>query len=109
MTTGANDSDPPPRYDTQNTSESTMKAASSGSAPGPRYLYYRVYSPDGAIPSKTAFDPRNPYVGCITASSIPPPHNGKSLKRCLVKAEDFTDPDGSRTLLYTSPRRSLRS
>ncbi|KAJ6566798.1 hypothetical protein B0H19DRAFT_895175, partial [Mycena capillaripes] len=63
-------------------------------------VYYRVYSPDGAIPSNTAFDTHNPFVGRIAARSVPPPHNAKSLKRCLIERENFTDPDGSRTALY---------
>ncbi|KAJ7491366.1 hypothetical protein B0H11DRAFT_2008826 [Mycena galericulata] len=103
MTTGTNDSAPPPGYNPQNTSETKkLEAAGSGSAPGARYVYYRVYSLNGAIPSKTALNPGNPFMGRITARSIPPPHTVTSLKRCLVKAENFTDPDGSRMVLYPS-------
>jgi len=103
MTTDASDSNPPPAYDAQNVSETKKEADAACSRPEPRYVYYRVYSRDGAIPSKTAFDPRNPFVGRVTARSIPPPHNATSLKRCLVKGENLTDPDGSRTVLYRSP------
>ncbi|KAF8146516.1 hypothetical protein K438DRAFT_1869167 [Mycena galopus ATCC 62051] len=105
MTNDANDSKPPPPYNADKMSD-TKKEPATGSKPEPRYLYYRVYSPDGAIPSKTAFDPRNPFIGRIAARSVPPPHNATSLKRCFVKAENITDPDGSRTLLYQSPDAS---
>ncbi|KAJ6554297.1 hypothetical protein B0H19DRAFT_1262678 [Mycena capillaripes] len=99
MTT--DDSSPPPAYDAQKMSEPKKETGTTGSAPESlRYVYYRVYSPDGAIPSKTAFEPRNPFVGRIPARSVPPPHNVTSLKRCLAKAENFADPDGSRTVLY---------
>ncbi|KAJ7260512.1 hypothetical protein B0H12DRAFT_1231784 [Mycena haematopus] len=66
-------------------------------------VYYRVYIPDGAIPAKTAYDPRNPFLGRIAATSVPPPHNAKTLKRCFVNAEKIADPDGSRTVLYSNP------
>ncbi|KAJ6469304.1 hypothetical protein C8R45DRAFT_1016629 [Mycena sanguinolenta] len=49
--------------------------------------YYRIYTPDGAVPSKTAFDPRNPYLGRIAVTSVPPPHKVGSLQRRLVAAE----------------------
>ncbi|KAJ7626841.1 hypothetical protein FB45DRAFT_920175 [Roridomyces roridus] len=54
------------------------------------YVHYRVYTTDGPIPSKTAFDPRNPYIGRIAATSVPPPHNTASLKRCMAKAEGIS-------------------
>ncbi|KAF7351636.1 hypothetical protein MSAN_01596200 [Mycena sanguinolenta] len=76
------------------------EAKTEPTASEPRYLYYRVYCPDGAIPSKTAFNPRNPYVGRILAKSIPPPHNATTLKRCLLRTENLTDPHGQRTQLY---------
>ncbi|KAK7017814.1 hypothetical protein R3P38DRAFT_2985545 [Favolaschia claudopus] len=68
----------------------------------PRYLYYSVFTPDGAIPVKPVFDPANPYVGRITARSVPPPHIVKSLQRCLLNAERFSDPELLRTELYLS-------
>lgn len=66
-------------------------------------VYYRIYAPDGAIPSKSAFDSSNPFVGRITARSVPPPHNVTLLKRCFVKTENFSDPAGLRTVLYLNP------
>jgi hypothetical protein len=63
-------------------------------------VYYRIYDPDGAIVSKSAFDPGNPFLGRITARSVPPPHTVISLKRCIVKAENIQDPGGIRTRLF---------
>ncbi|KAJ6594353.1 hypothetical protein B0H19DRAFT_1095133 [Mycena capillaripes] len=67
----------------------------------PRYVYYRVYAPDGAIPSRTASDRGNPFVGRIKATSVPPPHNVLSLKRTLGETESLPDPTGSRTSIYS--------
>ncbi|KAJ7276931.1 hypothetical protein C8J57DRAFT_1310733 [Mycena rebaudengoi] len=69
----------------------------------PRYVYYRVYAPDGAIPSKTAPDPTNPLVGRIKATSVPPPLNAASLKRTLAQAEGMADLMGLRSDLYRLP------
>ncbi|KAF7351638.1 hypothetical protein MSAN_01596400 [Mycena sanguinolenta] len=99
MTHNASDSKPPPPYDARNMSEAKTEPAVSV----PRYVYYRVYCPDGAIPANTAFDPRTPYLGRIPARSVPPPHNVVTLKRCLIKAEKLDDADGSRTVLYRAP------
>ncbi|KAJ7832940.1 hypothetical protein B0H14DRAFT_2514992 [Mycena olivaceomarginata] len=98
--TNTDDSRPPPAYDARNHNMSETK---KDTGPELRYLYYRVYGPDGAIPSKTAFDPCDPFVGRITARSVPPPHNANSLKRRVVNVENFADPDGSRTVLYHHP------
>ncbi|KAJ6528730.1 hypothetical protein DFH09DRAFT_1185606 [Mycena vulgaris] len=66
----------------------------------PRYVYYRVYAPDGAIPSKTAPDRGNPFIGRVKATSVPPPHNLLSLKRTLGEAEGLPDSTGGRTSIY---------
>lgn len=63
-------------------------------------VYYRVYARDGAMPVKTSFDPRDPHVGRILASSVPPPHNADTLKRFFLRAEQFSDPKDSRISLY---------
>ncbi|KAJ7083546.1 hypothetical protein C8R44DRAFT_822348 [Mycena epipterygia] len=89
MTIDMPDSEAPPAYGSKNTS-----------GPEFRYVYYRVYTPDGAIPSKSAFDSNDPFVGRIAARSVPPPHNVASLKRCFVNAEKLSDPASSRTVLY---------
>ncbi|KAJ7894263.1 hypothetical protein B0H14DRAFT_3854380 [Mycena olivaceomarginata] len=36
-----------------------------------KYCYYRVYAPDGAIPSKDPVDPQNPYLARILKTSLP--------------------------------------
>ncbi|KAJ7504750.1 hypothetical protein B0H11DRAFT_1980636 [Mycena galericulata] len=68
-----------------------------------RYVYYRAYAPDGAIPSKTAWDPSNPLIGRVKATSVPPPLNVASLKRTLAHAESIPDPLGVRTVLWRLP------
>ncbi|KAJ7663295.1 hypothetical protein DFH06DRAFT_1042474 [Mycena polygramma] len=105
MTTDIDLSTPPPDYDSPSVSQATRDKDSTTSEVSGAYIYYRVYTRDGAIPSKSAFDSTNPYVGRIPAKSVPPPHNAMSLKRCVASAERFSDPPGtsskrSRTLLF---------
>ena len=56
-----------------------------------RYLslpvYYRVYEEAGDVSSKTSFDEIDLSLGRVTALSVPPPHNGASLKARLIQAE----------------------
>ncbi|KAJ7916023.1 hypothetical protein B0H13DRAFT_1998694 [Mycena leptocephala] len=92
--------DPPPSYAVQNLSVTTNDKDATSPPPEPRYIYYRVYTRDGAIPSKTAVDPRSPFMGRVIARSVPPPHTVASLKRRLVSAENISDPVGLRTVLY---------
>ncbi|KAJ7686277.1 hypothetical protein B0H17DRAFT_1072205 [Mycena rosella] len=80
--------------------KTNLDAESQQEGPGPRYIPYRVYAPDGAIPARKAPDPGNPFIGRIKATSVPPPHNVLSLKRALGKAEGLLDPSGCRTLIY---------
>ncbi|KAJ6502688.1 hypothetical protein C8R47DRAFT_1106445 [Mycena vitilis] len=68
-----------------------------------RYVYYRIFAPDGAIPSKTATDPTDRLVGRLKALSVPPPLNAASLKRTLAQAEQIADPMGLRADLYRLP------
>ncbi|KAJ7753540.1 hypothetical protein B0H16DRAFT_769498 [Mycena metata] len=88
----------PPAYGSSQV-EALRAQAPSGTRP-PVYVYYRVYAPDGAIPSKTATDVNNPFVGRIRAKSVPPPLNVASLKRTLAHAEGLPDPLGLRSALY---------
>jgi len=74
-----------------------------GLEPEVRYIYYRTYLADGLIPSKSAFNPGDPFTGRIPARSVPPPHSVATLKRCLAHAENFVDPSGILTKLYGSP------
>ncbi|KAJ7146948.1 hypothetical protein C8R44DRAFT_758529 [Mycena epipterygia] len=101
MTFDIPDSDPPPVYDSQNMAETKKEQATSG--PEPRYIYYRVYTLDGAIPSKSAFDSNDPFVGRIAARSVPPPRTVTSLKKCLTNMENISDPAGLRSVIYLTP------
>ncbi|KAJ7631555.1 hypothetical protein DFH06DRAFT_1223468 [Mycena polygramma] len=100
MTTDINLSAPPPDYDSHSVSQAPKDEKNSTSQPSGAYIYYRVYTLDGAIPSKSAFDQTNPFIGRILARSVPPPHNVSSLKRCIATAEGLLDPAGLRTALH---------
>jgi hypothetical protein len=63
-------------------------------------VYYRVYTEDGAIPSKHPLDSNNPYVARIEAHLVTPPHTVASIKRYLSKVEKLGD--RCTTRLYTS-------
>ncbi|KAJ7748288.1 hypothetical protein DFH07DRAFT_747376, partial [Mycena maculata] len=66
-------------------------------------VYYRVYTVDGAILSKSAFDPGDPFIGRIAARSVPPPHTATSLKRRLANAENLSDEAGLTATLFLNP------
>ncbi|KAJ7631479.1 hypothetical protein B0H17DRAFT_1109175 [Mycena rosella] len=99
MTLGLPDSDPPPVYDSHTMTEPKKEDGTTSGAE-PRYIYYHIYAPDGAIPSNSPFDSTKPFVGRIPARSVPPPHTVTTLKRCFVKKENIADPAESRTALY---------
>ena len=50
-------------------------------------MYYVLYANDYEKPSKVAFDPENPSLGCIRADFVVPPHSLATLKRCISRAE----------------------
>lgn len=52
-----------------------------------RYVHYRTYDDAGEIASKTSFDETDTSLGRVNALSVPPPHNGTSLKARLSQAE----------------------
>ncbi|KAJ7189123.1 hypothetical protein C8R46DRAFT_1056649 [Mycena filopes] len=91
----------PPSYGSPGPLHPPRADEPSGREPG--YVYYRVYAPDGAIPSKTAPNADSPFLGRIRAKSVPPPLNVASLKRTLAHAEGMPDTLGFRTALYRSP------
>ncbi|KAJ7511466.1 hypothetical protein B0H11DRAFT_2269169 [Mycena galericulata] len=64
-----------------------------------RYVYYRVYAVDGALPCQNPCG-HSPYLGRIEAKSVPPPHTSASLKRMLVQVEALPDPTGELTGLF---------
>ncbi|KAJ7070458.1 hypothetical protein B0H15DRAFT_870543 [Mycena belliarum] len=101
MATGTDITDPPPGYssDGKETTGGTPKPR----GPEPPYLYYRLYTPSGAIPARSAFDTSDPFIGRIPVRSVPPPHNASSLARCFMNAEGLADPAATRTELYCDP------
>ena len=50
-------------------------------------MYYLLYGKDYEMPSKVAFDPKDPCLGRIPADSIAPPHRLASIKRCISRVE----------------------
>ena len=64
-------------------------------------VYYRIYAEDGALPSKTAFSPGDPFVGRIKFGSVPPPRTAKNVKRSIAKEENIKDRE--RTSLFLTP------
>lgn len=58
-----------------------------------RYIYYRPYSLEGAIKSKTCFDESDIYLGRIDTFSVPPPHTIASLTACIARIEGLVVPD----------------
>jgi hypothetical protein len=58
---------------------------------GPRYIYYRLYTEDGAIPSANHVYSDDPYLGRISADLVAPPHVAISLKHCILSIENIDD------------------
>jgi hypothetical protein len=52
-------------------------------------VYYRIYTEDGAIPSKHPVNPSDLSLGRINIEVITPPHTIDSIKRCVAKAEQL--------------------
>jgi hypothetical protein len=62
-------------------------------------VYYRIYTEDGAIPSKIPVTPGDPYLGRIMAKFVPPPRNAKAVKRSIAKVENIKDRESSSIFL----------
>lgn len=54
-------------------------------------VYYRIYTEDGAIPSKSPAYKDDLYLARIWANQIAPPPTVMSLKRCLSAVECIHD------------------
>jgi hypothetical protein len=52
-------------------------------------VYYRVYSPDGLIPTKQPVSRDDASLGRTYAYYVPPPHTAATLKRHLVMRESI--------------------
>ena len=61
-------------------------------------VYYQIYAKDGVIPLKTPVL-GNPFLGCIRARSIAPPHTAQVVKRCIAKVENIKDCAGTSLFL----------
>ena len=64
-------------------------------------VYYRIYAEDGAIPSKAPAAPDDPFLGCIKARSVAPPHTAKAVKHRIAKMENIKD--RTNTSLFLTP------
>jgi hypothetical protein len=64
-------------------------------------VYYRIYSNDGAIPSKTPVTPGDPFLGRMKVRSVPPPRNVEVVKRSIANVESIKHHE--RTSLYLTP------
>ena len=64
-------------------------------------VYYRIYAEDGAIPSKTAVAPADPFLGRIKFTSVPPPRTVKAVRGSITKVENIKDRES--TTLYLTP------
>ena len=66
-------------------------------------VFYRIYTEDGAIPSKTSIPTDDHFLGRIQARSVPPPHTVKSLKLRIAKVEDINLNDPTSISLFLTP------
>lgn len=70
-------------------------------------MYYRVYTEDGAIPSKRPLNPNDACLGRITARSVAPPHTTASLKRRLCSIENIGDDTYTNLFASTSSKSPM--
>ncbi|EDR04002.1 uncharacterized protein LACBIDRAFT_330920 [Laccaria bicolor S238N-H82] len=75
-------------------------SAKSTKRTGPSYVYYRLYTKLGAFESNHALYSNDRFIGSVPSKSIAPPRTVASIKRCLCKLEDLSEPD--KALLFTS-------
>src|ERR1700722_8453703 len=54
-------------------------------------VYYRIYTQDGAVISKSSAQCDDPSMGCILGRSVAPPHTVASLKKRLCNVEGIAD------------------
>jgi hypothetical protein len=74
----------------------TISARDPAALLDPRYLYYRVYTENGEMPSKYPINKKDPSLTRIRALSVAPPHTVASIKRCLCSIEKIGDYNGSK-------------
>jgi len=66
-----------------------------------RYVFYRIYAEDGAIPSKTPVTSSDPFLGHIRVRSVPPPRTAKTVKFSIAKVENIKH--GESISLFLTP------
>jgi hypothetical protein len=69
-------------------------------------VYYRIYTEDGAIPSKAPVASGNPFLGRIKDRFVAPPHTVRNVKRSIEYVEDIKDRKTTTTLFLTPHSQS---
>jgi len=64
------------------------------------FLYYRIYTENGAIPSKCPINSSDLSLGRINIDVITPPHTIDSIKRCIAKAEQLRPRKAANSKLF---------
>jgi len=54
----------------------------------PRYVYYRMYTPEGDMPSKHPIDADDPSLARLDPTLVAPPHTSESIKRLISRVEE---------------------
>jgi hypothetical protein len=52
-------------------------------------VYYRLYTEDGAIPSRQPLYSSDLYLGCVQAALVPAPQRAADIKRYLCQIENL--------------------
>ena len=65
-------------------------------------VFYRIYTEDGAIPSKSPLYTNDPYLARIWAKQVALPRTLASLKRCLAAVECLGSAHGGITLFASA-------
>ncbi|KAJ6571059.1 hypothetical protein B0H19DRAFT_1129068 [Mycena capillaripes] len=51
------------------------------------YLYYRLYTPHGTVPSKFALEPNHPNLSAIDVNLLAPPYTVENIAQFIVERE----------------------
>lgn len=84
-----------------------------GTTPGPRYVYYKLYTKDGALETNRPIYSNDRFISRVLSRSVAPPHTAGSLKLRLRKIEGFEEGDlylsiSEKSHVEDSTRLSLR-
>ncbi|KAJ7647853.1 hypothetical protein FB45DRAFT_210041 [Roridomyces roridus] len=91
MSVSTHTGSPPPSYSSSPPSSRFAPLPPLASLVTEYEVYYRIYTPSGAIPVKGAASRPDPFVGRILARSVPPPHRAGMLKRRILAVEGLPD------------------